>query len=174
MHPSQAKREKHREQVGYDFSVSAAGTVCKVLGLIETKNTNLLKLRQDEDKYAKLKAIMLKKASDRTKDESNDIKKEAKKMIDDILKVADLVFSTTTTGATFGKEFRDRCHLVAIDEAVPSTELEILAVWKGGKQKLILAGDVLQPSFPTMLVTQSQVAYTTPSRTRARRPHYID
>ncbi|KAG4440382.1 hypothetical protein IFR05_004122 [Cadophora sp. M221] len=119
---SQIKRQNYRDQVGYGFSITAAGAICKVLGLVETKNVEFLELRKEPEKYTKLKATMLNKASDRAREESNDIKRESKVLIDDILEVADVVFSNTAIGATFGS----------------------------GKQKLILAGDVSQ-LLPTLI-----------------------
>ncbi|KAK0105550.1 hypothetical protein ONS95_004092 [Cadophora gregata] len=122
MYSSRERREKHQGQVGHDVSISGAGTFCKVLGLLDNTNVKLLELGKNKEKYAAPKKITLNESSNRTKEESNEIKKEGKTLINGILAVANLAFSTTTISATSGKVFRDRCDLVAVDEAKMSLD----------------------------------------------------
>lgn len=91
--------EKVRQHVDFDFSASAAASVCKVLGLLETTNFKSLKLR-NENRHPELLAIMSNPVDDRYDEQWTAIPALIMTVISDPMGIADMVFCTTTIAAS--------------------------------------------------------------------------
>lgn len=168
--------QKLRERADYDFSISAAAAVCKVMGIIATNNKKIPALRE-KNLYPDLKLLLAKPAEERQKEDRKTIISLSIKVIQELMLVGDMVFATTSVGA--GKEglmFQKSADLITVDEAGACTELEVISVVRACKKVILLEMSLscLQQSCRIKHVGLAPLAYATLSQDKVRCRSFID
>jgi hypothetical protein len=133
--------KKYSGNIGYNFSRSLANGVLQLAGVIDTKNSKIIALR---DGHKELSHVLEKSPKDRTEEDLKDLNGNIRKAISALIANADMIFTTTTlAGHKLMRKFIAKTDVVCVDEAACATELEIVIGWKGDKP-LILAADMEQ------------------------------